>query len=365
MSVRHAIWRVGEDPAVLPVVSLEAEMLLEQMIVKQPAILSDHWMLIGQQVLTDYGGRLDLLALNQDGQLILVELKRDLTPKNVVAQALDYASWVQNLTPEKIADIYVRFSNGCSLSEAFERKFGVALDEDQLNGSHQIFIVASELDASTERIVNYLSAMNVPINVIFFQVFQDGDKQYLSRAWLIDPVATEAKASGSTLGGKGEWNGESYVSFGHGHNRDWAEAERYGFISGGGGSWYSQTLSLLSPGDRVWVNVPRRGYVGVGKVTGSVVSAREFTVEVEGKTQLFNEVAGENYTRAREDIDDDERCEYFVPVLWLATRPLNSAISEVGFFGNQNTACRPTTAKWDHTVQRLKTLFSIDDNQTG
>lgn len=38
-------------------------------------------------------------------------------------------------------------------------------------------------------------------------------------------------------------------------------------VCAGGGSWYSRTLGLLEPGARVWVNVPSKGYVGVGRVT--------------------------------------------------------------------------------------------------
>ena len=45
----------------------------------------------------------------------------------------------------------------------------------------------------------------------------------------------------------------TYVSFGDMSSRSWADALQYGFISAGGGSCYSQTLKLLSPGDRVWV----------------------------------------------------------------------------------------------------------------
>ena len=45
-------------------------------------------------------------------------LKRDRTPREIVAQALDYASWVEQLTSEKIAQIYQRFSNGGNLDEA-------------------------------------------------------------------------------------------------------------------------------------------------------------------------------------------------------------------------------------------------------
>jgi hypothetical protein len=230
------------------------------------------------------------------------------------------------------------------------------LDEEQLNGSHQIVIVASSLDPSTERIVNYLSGMDVAINAIFFQVFQDGNSQYLSRAWLIDPVETESKASSGGPSAKGEWNGEYYVSFGHEpKGRNWNDAVKYGFISGGGGSWYSQTLAQLAPGDRVWVNVPRHGYVGVGRVTGSVVRASEFQVDIDGNRHRFLDIAEGNY--GRESANDEEKSEYFVPVRWIETRPLTKAVSEVGFFGNQHTVCRPRTTKWNHTVDRLKRHF--------
>lgn len=359
MPINHAVWKVGPKPQPLPEVSLQSETLLEQMIVADPSILSSHWLLIGRQVRTDHGGIIDLLAVNQDGQLIVVELKRNQTPREVVAQALDYASWVRNLTSDEIARIYGRFSQNGSLGEAFQLKFGLSLDEEQLNGSHQIVVVATSLDASTERIVNYLNDMDVAINVIFFQVFQDGDYQYLSRAWLIDPIETESRAVSMHSGDRGEWNGEYYSSFGHSAERHWDEAVRFGFICAGGGSWYSKTLFLLSPGDRVWVNVPGQGYVGVGRVLSSPVRASEFMVLVDGESRYFLEIAQANYHR--QYAEDEEKSEFFVPIEWIATKPLNQAISEVGFFGNQNSICRPKTTKWTHTVERLKKVFSLAD----
>src|SRR5271157_3225996 len=94
MPIRHAIWRVAPKPDPLAESSLAKEQLLEDMIVAAPPILSDEWMLIGRQEDTGYGGRIDLLAIAPDGSLVLIELKRDRTPREVVAQALDYASWV-------------------------------------------------------------------------------------------------------------------------------------------------------------------------------------------------------------------------------------------------------------------------------
>jgi len=40
------------------------------------------------------GGRIDLLAIAPDGALVIIEIKRGRTPREVVAQALDYAGCV-------------------------------------------------------------------------------------------------------------------------------------------------------------------------------------------------------------------------------------------------------------------------------
>ena len=79
---------------------------------------------------------------------------------------------------------------------------------------------------------------------MFFQLFERGGQQLLSRAWLIDPSETQANVAVTTAskGDKEPWNGEFYVSFGDEHSRSRDDAVRYGYISGGG-SWYSKTLS--------------------------------------------------------------------------------------------------------------------------
>lgn len=59
-------------------------------------------MIIGHQENTLDKGRIDLLAIAPDASLILIKLKRDRTPREVVAQALDYASWVDDLTADRL-----------------------------------------------------------------------------------------------------------------------------------------------------------------------------------------------------------------------------------------------------------------------
>lgn len=359
MPIQHAIWKVGAKPQPLSVTRLPNEQTLEEMIVGEPSILSSEWMLIGRQEITSHGGRIDLLAIAPDGSLVLIELKRDRTPREIIAQALDYASWVEQLTPDRIAQIYQRFSIGGNLDEAFRQRFGADLDEETLNQSHQIIIVAAELDAATERILGYLNARDIAINAVFFQVFQHGGEQLLSRAWLIDPGETQANVA-STGKGKGEkepWNGEYYVSYGPTSSRSWDDARRYGFISAGGGSWYSQTLKLLSPGDRVWVKIPKTGYVGVGRVMEIAQPITDFTVQTATGLRPALEVL-KHADLYRRNADDPDKAEYFVRIEWLDTVDESKAVNEVGLFGNQNTVCQPLTPKWRHTVERLKTYFS-------
>ncbi|MBA0167108.1 MULTISPECIES: nuclease [Pectobacterium] len=359
MPVHHAIWRVGENPQPLTISKLATEKLLQKMIIQDSSILSDQWMMIGEEVNTLDSGRIDLLAIAPDASLILIELKRDRTPREVVAQALDYASWVDDLTAERLSQIYEKFSGGGNLGEAFKRRFNSELEEESLNQSHQIIIVAAELDPSTERIVDYLSKNGISINVLFFKVFQHGDEQFLSRTWLIDPSETQtnaAQATATSANAKEPWYGEFYVSFGDMQSRNWEEARHYNFISAGGGSWYSQTLKQLQPGNRVWVKIPAKGYVGVGIVQGAVEPASSFTINTDDGEKLAMDVL-KYRDLYRLNADDPDKSEYFVPVKWLETRSEQEAVNEVGFFGNQNTVCKPTAPKWRHTVEKLKRYF--------
>jgi len=356
MPIRTAIWKVGASPTRLVEAVLPKEQILEEMIIAAPSILSDEWMLIGRQEDTGFSGRIDLLAIAPDGSLVLIELKRDRTPREVVAQSLDYAGWVNDLRSEDIAAIYERFAPGQSLSQDFQKRFGVVLDEETLNQTHQIIIVAASIDDSTERIVHYLSERDIPINVLCFQVFSNGGEQLLSRSWLLDPVLTQVSAAVATNSQAEPWNGEFYCNYGHYPGvRSWDEAVKYGFVCAGGGAFDTRTLNLLKPGDRIWDKATGYGFVGVARVLGNSQSSATFTVQTpDGEKLALDVLTGGSYHRG----EDGEHCEHFVPVKWLQTVPLESAINEVGLFGNTHIVCKPTTPKWRHTVDRLKRAFA-------
>jgi len=355
MAVQHGIWKIGDQPKALPSVQIETELVLEDQITKDISILNKNWLLIGRQVYTDFGKYIDLLAIDATGSIIVIELKRHKTPRDVVAQAIDYAAWVEGLPTERIAQIYQAYAESRqlvnkTLDEAFNAKFGVYPAEDDINQSHQMVIVAAELDASTERIINYLNEKaSVAVNAVFFTVFQDGNNQYLSRTWMIDPVETEEHAANT--GKRGDWNGEFYCSFGAGEDsRNWQDAIEHGFISAGGGRWYSKTLFMLNPGDRVWVNIPGVGYVGVAVVQQHAMQADEYLTPDKHLAGQYN--SGAEY--------GEDEAEYFVPVKWLHKVQEHNAVNEVGLFGNQNSIARPRASKWGHTVKRLMDIWGVE-----
>ena len=56
--------------------SLVSENELEDMICKEISILNENWLPIGRQVPTEHGGYIDILAIDENGNLIVIELKK-------------------------------------------------------------------------------------------------------------------------------------------------------------------------------------------------------------------------------------------------------------------------------------------------
>lgn len=160
----------------------------------------------------------------------------------------------------------------------------------------------------------------------------------------------------------GEWNGEYFACFGDEDRRLWSEARKFGFISAGGGPWYTRTLKSLRRGDRVWVHVPNRGYVAMGIVEAPVVKIDAFRVQLPDGRELplSDPSLGIQAQGMFDRQEDPEAAEYLVKVRWARDLPLEEAIWEPGFFASQHSVCRPRVEAWNQTVGRLKELWAVD-----
>lgn len=359
MPLEIGIWRVDGAPQRMPSAKLPLESKLEELIERDPTILGEALLFIGRQVPTAHGKFIDLLAVDAGGGLHVLELKRDRTPRDVVAQALDYGSWVETLTHDDVLEIFDSYKPGVAFEQAFSDRFGASPPEE-LNGEHFLTVVASDVDPATARIVEYLASFDVPLNVLFFSYFADDGREYLARTWLVDDARSSTEGPKKAGGKKEPWNGQDwYVSFGEDSAiRSWDDARKYGFVSAGGGVWYTRTLRNLPVGARVFACIPGSGlgYVGVGTVAGEAMRFDDAALTINGVEAKMTDLTLLGSYRHSNGVEDND--EYVVPVDWITTVDRREAVWEKGFFANQNSACKLRNR---FTLDRLIDRFNLGD----
>ena len=131
----------------------------------------------------------DLLGVDIEGNLVIVELKKDKAPREVVAQLLEYAAWAKTLTDEEIhqlGDAY--FQTRGEFQAAFCEEFDI--DEvPPLNRSLRLFIIAERIPDRILKVCQFLrDSHDMDINCIVVSTFGTELEDVL--------VTTEAKVGG-------------------------------------------------------------------------------------------------------------------------------------------------------------------------
>jgi hypothetical protein len=203
-----ALWRLNGDGSASSVSeqTLASEEQIETAVESAPELLGIDVLIIGRQTQTP-SGPLDLLAIDGDGRLVVVENKRNRTPREVLAQTIDYAAWVTTLTFDEVETIYAKYRattiGSADLAEDFEEHFGVPLDA--IAEVPRMVIVAAHLDDATERMIDFLTdSFNVPVNAVLFQPFEGG---LIGRTWLrpdVEPSRSSGKRSSSHAAGRAQ-----------------------------------------------------------------------------------------------------------------------------------------------------------------
>ena len=115
MPLELGIWRIDQSVKQMEFAALDLESRLQEILAKDISIADPNLMVIGREVKTSFDKRVDLLAINRDGNLVVIELKRDKTPRDIVAQTLEYGAWVRELDDDD--GPYHRSAAGCSRND--------------------------------------------------------------------------------------------------------------------------------------------------------------------------------------------------------------------------------------------------------
>ena len=328
--------------------SLSSEDQIEGWVFESPSLVGLSAIIIGRQVVTPHHGRIDILALEKDGSLVIIELKRDRTPRDIVAQTLDYASWVAKITTREVHELCMKY-RGQSLESLYNKQFGGSPPET-LNASHQMMIVAGEMDEATRRIVEYLSEEHsVGINVSFFNVFKQDGATFLTTDTLLEQEEVTERA---TRKARAPWSGFWYLTAGSEDAVSWQDLRTHGYVVASGGKWYADGLARLTEGDKVFFYQKNTGYLGYGVVSQSRQPASDFILD--NGQRLIDEIPRPYFT---EFGLDPEKQAFVVGINWLRTFDRSDAKSFTGIFANQNIACKISD---EDTISFLPREFGVE-----
>ena len=153
-------FELGPDdkPEKLEPVPFGKEKKLHDYLEKYPESIKDDIFIIGREVYTSDGKYIDLLGIDKSGSAVIIELKKEKTPREVIAQIIQYAEWVANeVDPNKLNEIAK--DKGClegfsTIWKKFESVFG--FEPQALNESQKLYIVAEEIHPHTVKMAKYL-----------------------------------------------------------------------------------------------------------------------------------------------------------------------------------------------------------------
>ena len=159
----------------LPLETDHAEADLEQWLEANPGgILEDGPLLIiGRQVPTDLGKSIDLLGVDREGNVVVVELKRDRTPRDVVAQALEYAAFAAGLDAAALESILGEYHPDELMGLAeYHRKYFDQSEAVAFNKDQRIVIIGQQVTPEIRQTARFLGHKGIPVTCVEFTFFQ-------------------------------------------------------------------------------------------------------------------------------------------------------------------------------------------------
>jgi len=148
---------------------------IEEWIEKTPSILGQELLVIAKELPLPSGIRLDLLAVDKRANLVIIELKRDESGRDVEWQAIKYASYCSNFSSDEIFTYYAQYLQ--SDTDDAQLRIEEFIDEElgNLNQSQQIFLVAKEFHPDVVSAVLWLRDYGVEIACVRLRPYVDDD----------------------------------------------------------------------------------------------------------------------------------------------------------------------------------------------
>ena len=158
-------------------------------------------LVIGRQVTTNLNTFIDLLGVDQFGNTVVIELKRGKTPRETLAQLIEYASFIDNLDYEQLNEIYQNYSGEDASLEDYHQEYYKSETDDKVswNKNSKLVIVASEITPEIKQTAMYLRKKGLDIYCVEFKYFvNNADNKMISSDFVVGDeqfIRTKIKSS--------------------------------------------------------------------------------------------------------------------------------------------------------------------------
>ena len=164
---------------------------IQEWIDDTPEILGEKLLIIGKEIILPSGIRLDLLAIDENGNLVIIELKRDTSGNHVEWQAIKYASYCSAFTDEEIFKIHQDYLNKKSNDKDAKREienFLVTFEMEKLNKEQRIILVSRDFNSDVASAVLWLNDKGLDIKCIKINSFLSENNELLIYPTQIIPL---------------------------------------------------------------------------------------------------------------------------------------------------------------------------------
>jgi hypothetical protein len=171
---------------------------LQEWIANDPSTLGEELLIIQKEFngFSETNERLDLLALDKLGNLVIIENKLDDSGKDVTWQVIKYASYCASLTKQDILNIYQDYLGSSAIaqemiSEFFDNRDISEIVLNQGLNSQRLILIAANFRKEVTSTVLWL--MNFKIRLQCFKVtpFAFGDQLFLNVEQILPTKDTE------------------------------------------------------------------------------------------------------------------------------------------------------------------------------
>ena len=172
------IWAIdessGEAVEIEPTDRTNTEQLLEDVLVANPEMLMPDLTLVGRQTPTA-GGYLDLLGVDQHGQLVVFELKRGSVTRDAVTQVIDYCSALDSMSDSELIEHITERSghSGIDAIEDMEDWYSQRFNgEVESLRPIRMALVGIGADNNATRMVSYLRRQGIDVSLLTFYGYE-------------------------------------------------------------------------------------------------------------------------------------------------------------------------------------------------